>query len=74
MDRGQREVLVIEVGCPYDLYMDHADNTELMKYQSLYQASCIRNRYKATVTLGSLGHVHQQAARGPQLAGLPKSK
>ena len=33
--RDRREVLLLEIGCVYDLYMDIAFNDKIMKYQPI---------------------------------------
>jgi hypothetical protein len=35
---GQREVLILEVGCSFDCYMEQAFAERLLKYQPLYHA------------------------------------
>ena len=35
LDRDRREVLLLEIGCVYDLYMDIVVNDKIMKYQPI---------------------------------------
>ena len=76
VDTSHREVLMLEVGCVFDLYMDQAFQDKYVKYQPLLETitslgyTC---RYSVLI-LGSLGHVHKCTTRGLQIAGLSRSK
>ena len=76
VDTSHREVLMLEVGCVFDLYMDQAFQDKYVKYQPLLETitslgyTC---RYSVLI-LGSLGHVHKCTTRGLQIAGLSRSR
>ena len=72
VDKDRKEVLVLEVGCVYDLYMDTAffeKNTKPL----LAKISDLGCEFVALI-FGSLGHVHKLTISGLRLAGLPKGK
>ena len=72
LDRASRQVLLLEVGCVYDLYMDIAFSDKIMKYQPiLSKLSELGYQSKLVVLIfGSLGHVHHLVFTGLRLAGL----
>ena len=75
-NRDRREVLLLEIGCVFDLYMEIAFNDKIIKYQPFleilrdlgYQCKLI------VIILGSLGHVHNRVLSGLRLAGLSSRK
>ena len=67
LDRDRREVLILEIGCVYDLYMDMAFNDKIMKYQPIRaKLSDLGYQSKLVVLIfGSLGHdVHNLVFSG----------
>ena len=71
LDRDRREVLILEIGCVYDLYMDMAFNDKIMKYQPIWaKLNDLGYQCKLVVLIfGSLGHVHNLVFSGLRLAG-----
>ena len=69
-----KSVIIFEVACCFDLYMDTCFTTKLLKYQPLVEF--IRDLgYTCqfiVLVFGSLGHVHRLVLRGLQLGGLQK--
>ena len=76
LDRERREVLLLEIGCVYDLYMDIAFNNKIMKYQPiLAKLSELGFQCKLVVLIFcGLGHVHNLVFSGLRLAGLSSRK
>ena len=76
LNRDRREVLLLEIGCVFDLYMEMAFNDKILKYQPIleilrdlgYQCKLI------VFIFGSLGHVHNRVFSGLRLAGLSSRK
>ena len=76
LNRERREVLLLEIGCVFDLYMEMAFNDKILKYQPIleilrdlgYQCKLI------VFIFGSLGHVHNRVFSGLRLAGLSSRK
>ena len=70
-----KSVVIFEIGCSFDLYMDTCFTSKLMKYQPLVE--CIKslgyNCRFIVLVFGSLGHVHKLVLRGLQLGGLQKT-
>ena len=70
-----KSVVIFEIGCSFDLYMDTCFTSKLMKYQPLVE--CIKslgyNCQFIVLVFGSLGHVHKLVLRGLQLGGLQKT-
>ena len=72
LNRDRREVLLLEIGCVFDLYMETAFNDKIVKYQPIleilrdlgYQCKLI------DFIFGSLGHVLNRVFSGLRLAGL----
>ena len=75
LDRDRRDVLLLEIGCVYDLYMDLVVNDKIIKYQPiLLNLSDLGYQCKQVVlVLGSQGHVHNLVFSGLRLAG-PSSR
>ena len=75
INETDKSVIIIEVGCSYDLYMDICFTTKMMKYQPLVE--CVKSLgytcQLIVLVFGSLGHVHKLVLRGLQLGGLHKS-
>ena len=70
------EVLILEVGCVFDLYMDHAFQDKYLKYQPLLEVITsfgFKCRY-CVLIFGSLGHVYKCTTRGLTIAGMSKRK
>ena len=76
VDTSHKEVLILEVGCVFDLYMDQAFQDKHAKYQPLLGIiSNLRCRCRfAILIFGSLGHVHKLTMSGLRIAGMTKSK
>ena len=76
VDKDRREVLIIEIGCVFDLYMDIAFYEKITKYQPITsRISDLGYTCKLIgLIFGSLGHVHKLMVSGLRLAGLPKTK
>ena len=74
LDKVKREVVVLEVACVYDLYMDIAFLDKLTKYQPIVaKMRDLGYTCKMVVLIfGSLGHVHKLSVSGLRLAGLSK--
>ena len=66
---GQGEVLILEMGCSFDGYVEQVFTNKLRKYQPLM--ACLDNlrcRCKLVpLIFDSLGHVHRLAVRGLQI-------
>ena len=76
VDTSHKEVLILEVGCVFDLYMDHAFQDKYIKYQPLLNVITslgYKCRY-CILIFGSLGHVYKCTMRGLKIAGLSKRK
>ena len=69
-----KTIVILEVGCCFDLYMDLCFSEKMLKYQPLIHALTIGGYSTKLVGLiyGSLGHVHRLCVRGLQIAGLNK--
>ena len=76
VDTSHKEVLILEVGCTFDLYMDLAFRDKYLKYQPLLEViSSLGFKYRYCVLIfGSLGHVYKCTMRGLNIAGLSKRK
>lgn len=74
IDELSKNILILEVGCCFDLYMDLCFSEKMLKYQSLTNALAVCGyRIKLIILIfGSLGHVHRLCVRGLQIAGLSK--
>ena len=75
VDTSHKEVLILEVGCVFDLYMDQAFQDKHAKYQPLLGIITnlgYRCRF-AILIFGSLGHVHKLTMSGLRIAGMTKS-
>ena len=76
VDTSHKQVLMLEVGCVFDLYMDQAFEEKYVKYQPLLETitsfgyTC---RYSVLI-FGSLGHVHKCTMRGLQITGLTRTR
>ena len=76
VDTRHKEVLMVEVGCVFDLYMGQAFQEKYLQYQPLLQIittfgyTC---RYSVLI-FGSLGHVHKCTTRGLRIAGMARKK
>ena len=60
VDTSHKEVLILEVGCVFDLYMDQAFRDKYIKYQPLLDVITsfgYKCRY-CILIFGSLGHVY----------------
>ena len=76
VDETLKTVLIIEVGCCFNLYMDTCYYSKLLKYQPLvsrigqlgYQCQFI------SLFFGSAGHIHKNVVRGLRLGGLLKKE
>ena len=76
LNRDRREVLFLEIGCVFEMYMEIAFNDKIVKYQPIleilrdlgYQCKLI------VFIFGSLGHVHNHVFSGLRLAGLSSRK
>ena len=65
LDRNRREVLLLEIGCVYDLYMDIGLNDKIMYQPILAKLSDLGYQCKLVVLIfGSLGHVHNLVFSG----------
>ena len=76
VDTSHKEVLILEVGCAFDLYMDQAFQDKYTKYQPLLDIITnmgYRCRF-AILIFGSLGHVHKLTVSGLRISGMTKSK
>jgi hypothetical protein len=73
---GQGEVLILEVCCSLDAYIEQAFAENLLKYQPLEACwDSLGWRCKLVVLIfGSLSHVHRLAVCGLQTAGLTKTR
>ena len=71
-----RTVIILEIGCSFDSYMDICFSSKILKYQPLAEAIGVSGYNCKTIALifGSLGHVHKMCVRGLQLAGLTKMR
>lgn len=69
-----KNILIMEVGCCFDSYMDLCYSEKMLKYQPLVNALkvCGYNTKLVVLIYGSLGHVHKLCVRGLQIAGLSK--
>ena len=76
LDGDRRELLLLEIGCVHDLYMDMAFNDKILKYQPiLAKLSDLGYQCKLVVLIfGSLGLVHNLVFSGLRLAGLSSRK
>lgn len=74
IDECNKTVLLLEIGCSFDAYMDSCFSDKWTKYQALANAisACGYNCKTLVLVFGSLGHVHKLCVRGLQLAGLVK--
>ena len=76
VDTNLKQVLMLEIGCVFDLYMDQAFQEKYMKYQPLLETitslgyTC---RYSVLI-FGSLGHIFKCTMRGLQIAGLTRAR
>ncbi|KAI9541250.1 hypothetical protein NQZ68_032254 [Dissostichus eleginoides] len=76
VDTDHREVLILEVGCAFDLYMDQAFQDKYIKYQPLLDVITsfgYKCRYSILI-FGSLGHVYKYTMIGLRIAGMSKRK
>ncbi|XP_033977699.1 uncharacterized protein LOC117475536 isoform X4 [Trematomus bernacchii] len=76
VDTNHREVLILEVGCAFDLYMDQAFQDKYIKYQPLLHVITsfgYKCRYSILI-FGSLGHVYKYTMIGLRIAGMSKRK
>ena len=75
INETDKSVIIIEVGCSFDLYMDICFTTKIMKYQPLVE--CVRSLgYTCqlfVLVFGSQGHVQKLVLHALQLGGLHKS-
>ncbi len=72
VSKALNALLVIEVGCSFDLYLDTCYLSKLLKYQPLLEA-VLQLDYQCkliTLVFGSLGHVLNNVIKGLQLGGL----
>ena len=69
-----KTIVILEVGCCFDMYMDLCFSEKMLKYQPLTHALTVGGYSTKLVVLiyGSLGHVHRLCVRGLQIAGLNK--
>ena len=76
VDNNRKQVMVLEIGCVYDGYMDMTFNDKMTKYQPLLtKITSLRYSCRLIVLIfGSLGHVHRLTMSGLRLAGLTKGK
>ena len=74
VDNNHREVLILEVGCVFDVYMDQAFHDKHSKYQPLLRIiTSLGYRCRFSVLIfGSLGHVHKLTTTGLTIAGMRK--
>ena len=71
VDNSHREVLILEVGCVFDLYMHSTTNSLSI---NLYLITSLGYRCRFSVLIfGSLGHVHKLTMTGLTIAGMRKS-
>lgn len=72
VDNSHKEVIILEVGCVFDLYMDQTFQDKYSKYQPLLEI--ITNfgyRCRLCVLIfGSLGHVDRLTISGLNIAGM----
>lgn len=74
VNTSDNSVLIIEVACCFDFYMDTCYYSKLLKYQPL-QERILQLGYQCKLIVlifGSLGHIHKNVVRGLQIAGLQK--
>ncbi|ROL54696.1 Endothelin-converting enzyme-like 1 [Anabarilius grahami] len=74
IDELSKNILILEVGCCFDLYVDLCFSEKMLKYQALSNALAVCGyRTKLIILIfGSLGYVHRLCVRGLQIAGLSK--
>ena len=75
VDISHRELLILEVGCVFDMYMGQAYHDKHSKYQPLLGIiTSLGYRCRLSVLIfGSLGHVHKLTTTGLTIAGMTKS-
>ena len=74
VNTSENVVLIIEVGCCFDFYMDTCYYSKQLIYQPL-QKHIVQLGYECKLIVlifGSLGHIHKNVVRGLQIAGLQK--
>ena len=76
VDEESREVSVLEMACTFDLSLEEAFMTKVIKYQPLLHIiSELGYRCRLFVfVFGSLGHTHRLVVRGLQQLGMPKKQ
>ena len=76
VDEESREVSVLEMACTFDLSLEEAFMSKVIKYQPLLNTiSELGYRCRLFVFIfGSLGHTHRLVVRGFQQLGMPKKE
>lgn len=76
VDSRHMEVLILKVGCVFDLYMDQAFHDKYLKYQPLLQTiTSLGCKCKFSVLIfGSLGHVYKYTTSGLNIADISKCR
>ena len=76
VDEESREESVLEMACTFDLSLEEAFMTKVIKYQPLLNTiSELGYRCRLFVFIfGSLGHTHRLVVRGFQQLGMPKKE
>lgn len=66
VDDVSKNILILEIGCCFDLYMDMCFSEKILKYQPLTNALtlCGYNTKLIVLIYGILGHVHRLCVRG----------